>query len=964
MKTEEKFILGIREHPTFGYMPIPLIVGDCTDEYCRIKRSVVYQDIIDAPNDYNDVEKEIITIVDNFSDPKIYSLFNSNKKHSITDFLSSVDKDIIEKRIRPYIEKHIKYLFDILKVSDVEIYYKPYRYEHIYNSDRIHINPTKGEAIFNFERNEEGLKYYLTVSFNRKEIPIFQKKPIILLNMPALIELEHVLIFIEGIDAKKLLPFYNKEFVPVRKSFELKYFKGFVLKTVRDQKVNTKGFEIFEPEVEKSAKLYIENDWKGEYAIILKFHYNDKIFNNSDDLQNFVELDEKTFNITKYTRDLKWEQGFIDNLLKIGLEYGDNVFKVPYKTKIKEFQHQATINWINENYKKISDLGLGIIQRFSTKKYFLKKIKINFDVQKKIDWFDVYATVTFGDFEIPFLKLKDYILNNISEFELPNGEIAIIPEIWFEKYKSIIKFGKKTSNNHFKISKFHFSAIENIIPKQNKNIELNELNKFFKKPIKNKVDFPKNLKTKLRSYQEIGYSWLNHLKKNNFGGCLADDMGLGKTVQVLATILKSIEDDNKNDDLFSAETEKNINLVVVPRSLLHNWLNEVKKNTPKIKTLIYSGNERERLKSKMKKYDLIVTSYGLARNDIDFFAEINFNYIVLDESQYIKNSSSKTYQAIIRLKGKNKIVITGTPIENSLRDLWTQLNFVNSGLLGSFNFFKDNYITPIERTNDENAKNELKKIISPFILRRTKEEVGKDLPEIEEQTIVCEMSEEQQALYDLEKSRIRNKIVELYDKNEIRKSSFFILQSLTKLRQIANHPLMVQEGDYSSGKFDEIFERLKVITQQKHKILIFSSFVKYLRLFEEKFKELGMLYLILTGKTQNRNEIIKKFEKDKNIQLFLISIKAGGVGLNLTSADYVFILDPWWNPAVEKQAIARAHRIGQTKNVFAFKFITFGTVEEKIQKLQQKKLKLSDEFIDANNYFKYFEDETIVDLFE
>jgi len=343
--------------------------------------------------------------------------------------------------------------------------------------------------------------------------------------------------------------------------------------------------------------------------------------------------------------------------------------------------------------------------------------------------------------------------------------------------------------------------------------------------------------------------------------------------------------------------------------------------------------------------------------------KFDFNYIILDESQYIKNNDSKTYRAIIRLKGKNKVVLTGTPIENSLRDLWTQLNFVNPGIFGSFNFFKENYISVIERQNDKDVKNDLKRIIAPFILRRTKEEVDSDLPEIEEQSIICEMSEEQSNLYEEEKSKIRNKIIEYYNNGILKKSSFYVLQALTKLRQIANHPQMIGKKNYTSGKFDEIIERLSTLINQNHKVLIFSNFVKYLNLFKQQFDKTDWKYEMLTGGTNNRKKNIERFQNNDDIKLFLISIKAGGVGLNLTAADYVFVLDPWWNPAVEKQAIARAHRIGQTKNVFAFKFITFGSVEEKIQKLQKKKMKLANEFIDANNYFKYFEDDTIVELF-
>ncbi len=962
----EKFIVGIREHPLFGYVAIPLIVGDCNDEYCRIIRSVVFQDIIDSPNAYSQIQKEIVSIIDNYADDKIYAYFNRSKKFSITDYFSSLDKDTITNQIRPYIEKHLFHLLRIMKNTGIELFYKPYRYDYIYFTDKITLSSTLAKAIFNFERTQEGIKYFLTVSYKNRDISIFKKKPIILLNKPALIELEHILMYIEGIDAKKLLPFYSNEYIKVPKEMELKYFKNFILKTVRDHDVRAKGFEVENLHPQKHAQISIENDWLGEYAVIPKFDYNGRVFKPGDELNNFVDLDEKNLKITKFSRDSIWELEHINFLLKSNLlQKNDNVFKVKYSGNSKDEQHEATINWINDNYKKLEDFGFQIVQRFSSKKYFVKEVNLELEIENKIDWFDINAVVKFGEFEIPFYKLKDNILNDIREYELPNGEIVVIPDTWFKKYKNILKFAKRTKKNHFQISKIHYFAL---LETREQGLDIqntSKLNDFFANPEKNSVPIPKNLVTKLRDYQKVGYSWLNHLKKNGFGGCLADDMGLGKTVQILSAILYSLEQAGQINRKGKYEKIENhiLNLVIVPRSLLHNWLNEIRKNTPVIRAMVYAGNDRERYHNDFYKNDLIITSYGIARNDLEFLTKFNFNYIVLDESQYIKNPNSKTYMAIKQLEAQNKVVLTGTPIENSLKDLWTQLNFVNKGILGTYTFFKKNYIYPIERRNDEETKNELKKIIAPFIIRRTKEEVVKDLPSIEELVIVCEMTDEQQSIYDEEKSKIRNKIIEFYNKGRLKQSSIYILQALTKLRQIANHPMMIGNNN-PSGKFDEILNRLEVLIEQKHKVLIFSNFVKFLKLFEKEFKKRKWKYLMLTGETTKRQEMIDLFQKDDKTHLFLLSIKAGGVGVNLTAADYVFVLDPWWNPAVEKQAIARAHRIGQTKNVFAFKFITFGTVEEKIQLLQKKKLKLASEFIDSNNYFKYFSEEVIIQLFE
>jgi len=739
------------------------------------------------------------------------------------------------------------------------------------------------------------------------------------------------------------------------------YFENFILKTIRDYQVKSKGFEIKHVTPQKKAVLIVEKDWTEQFILMPVFYYNNIEFKITDKLLSFVEFDKNTFCVTKYSRDLLWEKELVDFLSDFELVQNENYYTINYNSKIKELQQNATINWINDHYQKIIERGFIIEQNFASKKYFLKNVNIDFQIENKIDWFDVNAIVKFGDFEFPFIKLKDFILNDIREFELPNNEIAIIPESWFSKYKNILKLGKKTVKNTIQVYKIHFLALTEIESFVTSVFDISALNTFFANPYDNLVELPKNIKANLRDYQKVGYSWLMKLNQYGFGGCLADDMGLGKTVQVLATILKNIENQLNKANL----ENKSISIIIVPRSLLHNWLNEVHKHTPTLKALLYAGNERDKLQGEFSKYDLLITSYGVARNDLEFLQKIIFDYIVLDESQYIKNPLSKTYLAIKTFSGKNKIVLTGTPIENSLKDLWSQLHFSNKGLLGSFNFFKETYISRIEKLNEDETKNELKKLIAPFILRRTKEEVIKDLPEIEEQIVICEMTDEQTAYYEEEKAKIRNKILEFYSNGTLRKSSVYVLQALTKLRQISNHPYLVDNlYDANSGKFDEILNRLETLLIHNHKVLIFSSFVKYLKLFEKEFLKRKWKYEIMTGTSINRQKIIDNFQDNDKIQIFLISIKAGGVGINLTAADYVFILDPWWNPAVEKQAIARAHRIGQTKNVFAFKFITFGTIEEKISILQSKKSDLAQEFIDLNNYFNYFSDENIVNLFE
>ncbi|MFC1734027.1 DEAD/DEAH box helicase, partial [candidate division KSB1 bacterium] len=338
-------------------------------------------------------------------------------------------------------------------------------------------------------------------------------------------------------------------------------------------------------------------------------------------------------------------------------------------------------------------------------------------------------------------------------------------------------------------------------------------------------------------------------------------------------------------------------------------------------------------------------------------------YMILDESQLIKNPGSKAYQAINQLQAKHKVVLTGTPIENSLSDLWAQMNFINKGLLGNYHFFKEYFLAPIEKHNDEARKEKLKNLIKPFIMRRTKQEVAKELPPLTEEIYYCDMTDEQKEIYQSEKNKIRNHVLENVQKEGIEKSAIVVLQALTKLRQLANHPLLIdQQYKYSSGKFEEVCRNIETLLDENHKVLIYSSFVKHLEIFSAYFNKKQWEYTLLTGSSIKRKEIIEKFKHSENIRLFLISLKAGGVGLNLTEADYVFILEPWWNPAVEMQAISRAHRIKQDKNVFVYRFITKDSIEDKIVNLQEKKSTLSNMFINSNNPLKGLTKKHIEDL--
>ncbi|HYQ56855.1 MAG TPA: DEAD/DEAH box helicase, partial [Draconibacterium sp.] len=785
------------------------------------------------------------------------------------------------------------------------------------------------------------------------------------------------------LNAKKLTPFFEKDQVTVPNTIEDKYYSGFVLNTVRDYDVKAKGFEVRHAAAGKKAVLSLENNLQYRPCLVLNFEYGDERFlpDSGREMAVSVKKQNGSFVYYKTTRDLAWEKGILKTIKKTGLKE-DNGSYTLNGVSLLEPQNALYffINWLNEKRPQLEEKGIRIKQQQLDKKFYTGSQKLELKTQTKGDWFDVYAVVNFGEFSIPFIQLKKYILNDIREFELPNGEIAVLPEEWFARYKGLLPFGKQ-QGEHLKFEKHHFTLLQNSIQQVDKDVK-QKYEKLINAEMATPV-LPANLKATLRNYQEEGFNWMYGLYKNGLGGCLADDMGLGKTLQTLTLLLKLKRmrqgikihdpvDASGQRDLFadeekSEEVVQPASLIVVPTSLVHNWTNEIKKFTPALKVYQHVGTQRKKVEELGKVasfYDIIITTYGTVRNDIDMLKACEFFYLILDESQSIKNSNSKTYKAVMDLKARYKLVITGTPIENSLSDLWSQMNFLNPGMLGNLAFFRRTFITPIEKHASEEQMDKLQLMIRPFVLRRKKVEVAKDLPPLMEEIRICPMAGGQQKLYEQEKSVIRNTILSTIEKEGLKRSQFIVLQGLTKLRQLANHPSLIeQDAKERSGKFDEIFRMLCNLVAEKHKVLIFSSFVTHLELLEKRIADEKWKYSKLTGKTTQREKVISRFQEDENNRIFLISLKAGGVGLNLTEADYVFIIDPWWNPAAENQAINRAHRNGQDKHVFVYRFITENSIEEKIQKLKNRKKSLADKFINSNNPFEQITQEEIIELF-
>ncbi|WEK36952.1 MAG: SNF2-related protein [Candidatus Pseudobacter hemicellulosilyticus] len=606
---------------------------------------------------------------------------------------------------------------------------------------------------------------------------------------------------------------------------------------------------------------------------------------------------------------------------------------------------------------KVPVFGFDALKNF---RFNTAKPQTKIHISSNTDWFDARVDIFFGEQKVTIADVKKALANRQQFVPLNDGTLGILPEEWIKKYSLLFRVGEG-KQNQLRLSKFHMSVIDElyenrseeelVLKLEEKYETLRSFNKIREIPV------PEHLAHILRPYQEHGFHWLNYLSEIGWGGILADDMGLGKTVQALSFL-----------HYYRKHHGKLMALVVCPTTLMFNWENEIKKFTPEIKYHIHHGGERSRNKEQFADAEVIITTYGTLRSDIKLLVDIPFDYVVLDESQAIKNPASKVTKAACLINSKNRLCLSGTPLQNNTFDIFAQMNFLNPGMLGSIEFFRQEFAIPIDKFGEADRKDHLRKLLYPFILRRTKEQVAKDLPEKTETILYCEMENDQRNIYDAYRNEFRDKIMGTIEQQGIQRSQLTILQGLMKLRQICDSPAILNETERFPNHSIKLDELGREITENigNHKALVFSQFLGMLALIKEKLRELEVDFEYFDGSTSaiDREKAIQRFQNDENCRVFLISLKAGGVGLNLTAADYVYIVDPWWNPAVEQQAIDRTHRIGQTKNIFAYRMICKDTIEDKILQLQDRKRVLAKDLItDDEGFVKSLTREDVEYLF-
>ena len=712
-------------------------------------------------------------------------------------------------------------------------------------------------------------------------------------------------------------------------------------------------------EIEPVPQLLFK-EFEQKYLMLKpQFQYDDVLLPYQSDPENFLRhLPDGTSQVI--VRNQQLEKAFYNELKELHPSfakqfYNDFLF-LPFDDALKD-------NWFVETVRKIQERKIPVHGILELEKFRFNTAhpKWTMKTSSSIDWFDVKINISFGEYKVPLREIRKALLNNQKMVLLGDGTYGMLPEEWLQQYGMLLKLGELQKNNTLRVSKFHFTIIDQlqkqinnkqiaqeIEEKKTKLLNIDSVTTVAKSPAVNAT---------LRPYQLSGFQWMQVLDEMGWGGCLADDMGLGKTLQTI-TFLQYLKE----------KYADSTHLVVSPTSLIYNWEADLKKFAPELRYHIYYGGDREFTETHFEDYDLIISSYGVVRNDVSHLQQFQWHYVILDESQTIKSPTALTTRAVQLLKAKNRLALSGTPVQNNTFDLYSQFHFLNPGILGTKEFFREEFANPIDKFNNSDKSAELRKLVYPFLLRRTKEQVATDLPPKTETILWCEMGKEQRRVYDEHRNYYRDSLMNRIDELGMDKAGIYVLEGLLRLRQICDSPVLLPDNDPDinhSVKIEELMREIRENTGT-HKLLVFSQFTAMLHLIQKELQQGNIRHSYLDGSTSadNRRLAVDQFQNDDSVKVFLISLKAGGVGLNLTAADYVYIVDPWWNPAAEQQAIDRAHRIGQKNKIFAYKMICKDTVEEKILQLQDRKKQLANDLItEDTGFIKKLSKEDVAFLF-
>jgi len=883
--------------------------------------------MINSFAEYNESDKEEFDIHISENQKELIEILW--KLDELSDILTLREKFNLQKRVAELLTKE-KYVFR--HTADTEFIRKK-------DLEPLKVSPVPLESFFEVTSDNEFVKLDLKLTAGEKLVrPSDLKKTG---KEETLYLLDNVLYGVDHFNTANFINGWTGE-VKMIKSHKQDFYREIIKPLSKNMKVifQTPEFEYETLELDFDKKQVFLSEREGHIFITPQVEYQNGtsvvLYQTGDVLQ------EENGKVIKYLRNFELENDFVEYLATLHpdflLQKEDKIFYLSFEDFAKDFWFYRFFDALRKN--EVEVYGLKELKSF---KYSPHRGKISSSVKSGIDWFEVGLEVTFGDNKVSLKDIRNAVLNRDRYILLKDGSVGILPEEWFHKLERYFRHGE-VSGEKLKISNLKFSIIDELfdeIDDEDVALEIEAKKKklaAFKEIGKTKI--PKEIKGELRHYQKEGVNWLNFLDEMGWGGILADDMGLGKTLQVITFLQQKLK------------TNKTPNLIVVPTTLLFNWEAELKKFAPGLKALYHYGPDRATDTKSFHKYTLIFTTYGVLLRDIGFLKDFRFNYVVLDESQAIKNPASRRFKAAGLLQAENRLALTGTPIENSTFDLYAQMSFVNRGFFGKINTFKTAFSNPIDKEGNEAVAAELQKMVNPFILRRTKEMVAKELPPKTEDVLYCEMEPAQRRVYDAYRNEYRNRLLGNIEEKGLGKSKMMVLEALTRLRQICDSPLLLNDEEVNVSESVKIKELVRHINDKtaNHKILVFSQFVTMLGLIKGELDKYGIDYEYLDGGSSRiqRQQSVNRFQENPDLRVFLISLKAGGTGINLTAADYVYVVDPWWNPAVENQAIDRCYRIGQDKNVFAYRMICTNTVEEKILQLQQKKKKIATDIVQTD----------------
>lgn len=817
------------------------------------------------------------------------------------------------------------------------------------SSHQLHVVKGPVQPALKFSRTPDGMTYRLRLHHQEKSQSLLGQTLQVIGNQPAWLVLNRFLIRLDQIHGNMLKPFTQKEEVHIPEKLLKTYIQKFLMKASLMADVETEGFEIrIHNTIHQASLRTIHNVFQNETQLGLEFDYGGLTLADHSDVrfrQGFSDPEKGPLVIDRYERNPEEEQKWQTILQQAGLNREvSGTWVHPDRQELPD-----VIDWLIHHHDDLVRAGLTIhppSTEWGTVLLKTPTLEVRTE-DHQTDWFDIHATVRIGDHTLPFVLLAKTILNQQHFHPLEDGHCFLVPASWLADYKDHFLLGEVTGD-HLRMTKAQGLALKKEAPNNDDQpsaaIQMENLPP------------PADLKAILRPYQLIGFQWLAAVQKAGLGACLADDMGLGKTLQTIAMLLhmqgnttgEQIPEQKLQLDMFAVPERLPLRaLIILPATLVFNWKEEIQRFAPHLRAYVHTGKDRYQDPGAILPWDVVLTTYNLVVRDIDILKRCPFSCLVLDESQQIKNHRSQTFKAVQSLQADFRLALTGTPVENSLSDLWAQMQFINPGLLGPYPEFRENYQRPIEKDRDPEREEALRQLVRPFLLRRKKQDVATDLPPLTEQVIYCDMDEEQARVYEEETSAVRNILLEQLRTGQSHRTPH-VLNALMRLRQIAIKPAIYPEyADIPSGKEQVILAELENLAKSGQQALLYSAFRKHLQGYADWLKAEGHSFTELHGgiAADKRGASVNRFQEGK-AQFFLATLKAGGAGLNLTAAEYILLADPWWNPAVEAQAVGRGHRIGQDKPVFALRFITRNTIEEKILKLQERKEALKDAIVE------------------